>query len=554
MADMGRRKPSADESLHTLPLDASLLAPPFERVMPEVTDRESEVSQCVPVSRHSEVPDMPATGKRQTMTDASGTTTYTYDNMDRLLSKATPEGTLSYTYDGAGHLASMQSSNSNGVNVSYTYDTLNRLHTVIDSHLGTTTYSYDDANNVANVTYPNGVQTAFTYDELNRVKATATQTLGYSYMRNPAGHITNALELDNRSITWNYDGINRLQSEQISNDPSGKNGQVSYSLDPVGNRSSATSSIAGLTPVGGTVNPDGELTSAETYDQNGNVTSTGGKSFAYNSQNQLISMGNTMALVYDGDGNRVAKAANGVTTKYLVDDLNPTGYPQVVDELTNGVVTRTYAYGLQRVSQDQVVSNSWTPSFYVYDGGGSVRALTNPAGTTTDAYEYDAFGNLLNKTGSTPNNMLYRGEEFDSDLGLYYLRARYLNPLTGRFMSRDPEDGKPTDPKSLHKYLYADGDPVNGLDPTGRADAVEGAYADTIEIAFGHGARHLIGTALSQAEVEAAIEAAVRELLAEGNVYGNFWGVINDFGIPIWYRAYFASAVLLNIGTYTIGH
>src|SRR6266581_4968795 len=50
MADMGRRQPSADESLHTLPLDASLLASPFERVMPEVTDREAEVRQCVPVS------------------------------------------------------------------------------------------------------------------------------------------------------------------------------------------------------------------------------------------------------------------------------------------------------------------------------------------------------------------------------------------------------------------------------------------------------------------------------------------------------------------------
>src|SRR5208337_1496595 len=55
MADMGRRKPSADESLHTLPRDASLLASPFERVMPEVTDREAEVGQSVPVARHSEV-------------------------------------------------------------------------------------------------------------------------------------------------------------------------------------------------------------------------------------------------------------------------------------------------------------------------------------------------------------------------------------------------------------------------------------------------------------------------------------------------------------------
>jgi RHS repeat-associated protein len=63
----------------------------------------------------------------------------------------------------------------------------------------------------------------------------------------------------------------------------------------------------------------------------------------------------------------------------------------------------------------------------------------------------------------------YRGEQYDSDLGLYYLRARYYNPATGRFMSRDPEDGKAKDPASLHKYLYANGDPVNAADPAGRA-------------------------------------------------------------------------------------
>ena len=54
----------------------------------------------------------------------------------------------------------------------------------------------------------------------------------------------------------------------------------------------------------------------------------------------------------------------------------------------------------------------------------------------TDTYDYDAFGNKINSTGTTPNNFLYRGEEYDPDLGLYYLRARYYNPLTGRFMSR----------------------------------------------------------------------------------------------------------------------
>ena len=63
---------------------------------------------------------------------------------------------------------------------------------------------------------------------------------------------------------------------------------------------------------------------------------------------------------------------------------------------------------------------------------------------------------------------LYRGEQYDSDLMLYYLRARYFNPLTGRFVTRDPDLGRIKAPVTLHKYLYAGADPVNRLDPTGR--------------------------------------------------------------------------------------
>jgi RHS repeat-associated protein len=62
----------------------------------------------------------------------------------------------------------------------------------------------------------------------------------------------------------------------------------------------------------------------------------------------------------------------------------------------------------------------------------------------------------------------YRGEQYDSDLGLYYLRARYYNPNAGRFLSRDPEDGNKIIPISLHKYLYAGSNPVNKVDPRGR--------------------------------------------------------------------------------------
>jgi RHS repeat-associated protein len=111
-----------------------------------------------------------------------------------------------------------------------------------------------------------------------------------------------------------------------------------------------------------------------------------------------------------------------------------------------------------------------------------------PTCAITDTYEYDAFGNEFTVTGgsNTPNEMMYRGEQWDSDLGLYYLRARCYNPLTGRFMSRDPNDpgpldsgGNPSDPKALHKYLYAGGDPVNMIDPAGREEEEEeGAYLD----------------------------------------------------------------------------
>ncbi len=101
-----------------------------------------------------------------------------------------------------------------------------------------------------------------------------------------------------------------------------------------------------------------------------------------------------------------------------------------------------------------------------------------PTGNIIVTYDYDAFGNSVSTSGNTPNEFLYRGEMYDSDLGLYYLRARYMNPLTGRFMSRDPKPGSLVDPKTLHNYLYADGDPVNAIDPSGRGALSE--YADSI--------------------------------------------------------------------------
>ena len=174
-------------------------------------------------------------------------------------------------------------------------------------------------------------------------------------------------------------------------------------------------------------------------------------------------------MVYDGDGNRVSETVGGVRTKYLVADQNLTGYAQVIAEFQNGTVSRAYSYGLTLISQRLGASGSQL-CFYGFDGHGSVRFLTDSTGAVTDTYDYDAFGNLISQTGTTPNNYLFAGEQFAPALGVYYNRARYYDQRQGRFWSSDEYEGCECDPISLHKYAYADLDPVNGHDPSGHED------------------------------------------------------------------------------------
>jgi RHS repeat-associated protein len=122
-----------------------------------------------------------------------------------------------------------------------------------------------------------------------------------------------------------------------------------------------------------------------------------------------------------------------------------------------------YTYGDDLISQDRLGS----VSYYHYDGLGSTRALSNGAGTIADEYYYDAFGEILAQTGSTENDYLYTGEQYDENLDQYYLRARYYDQGVGRFSTMDTWTGRPDQPITLNKYLYANADPVNGIDPSG---------------------------------------------------------------------------------------
>jgi RHS repeat-associated protein len=362
----------------------------------------------------------------------------------------------------------MKSSNSGGASDTYTYDQLNRLSTVTDAS-GATTYAYDAVGNLQNFTYPSGVTHAYSYDTLNRLTQVgaaknSNSISNYAYTLGLAGNRLTVAELSGRTVNYGYDSLYRLTSEAVSNDPNNHDGTTSYQYDSVGNRKQLL--VNGTTANTYTYDPDDRLGSDQ-YDADGNTTNSGGTANTYDFENHMTQHG-LVTLVYDGDGNRVSETVGGVTTNYLVDTQNPTGYAQVVDELQNGTVARTYSFGLDRISETQTLNSVLTTSFYGYDGHGSVRQLTSASGAITDTFDYDAFGNIVDQTGSTPNNYLFAGEQYDPALGLYYNRARYLNTTTGRFWSMDAYEGYDQSPLSLHKYLYVANNVPNSKDSSGR--------------------------------------------------------------------------------------
>ena len=94
--------------------------------------------------------------------------------------------------------------------------------------------------------------------------------------------------------------------------------------------------------------------------------------------------------------------------------------------------------------------------------------LTDSTGAVTDRYDYDAFGNLISQTGSTANVYLYSGEQNDPNLGIYYLRARWLNANSGRFLTVDPLEPDEEIPESTNRYDYTFNRPTDLTDPSGK--------------------------------------------------------------------------------------
>ena len=199
-----------------------------------------------------------------------------------------------------------------------------------------------------------------------------------------------------------------------------------------------------------------------TYDANGSETTVNGQLAGYDFENHLVSLGSVAGYVYDADGNRYSVSNVGTTTSYTVDTSLP--YASVVEEYSNGSLAARYDYGDDLVRMDRGSG----VYYYIYDGLGSTRQLVSTSGTVTDSYGYSAFGELASHTGSTINPFLFNAQQFDGASGDYYLRARYYDQSNGRFISQDPFGGFDADPTTLHRYLYANNDPMDRFDPTGR--------------------------------------------------------------------------------------
>jgi RHS repeat-associated protein len=226
-----------------------------------------------------------------------------------------------------------------------------------------------------------------------------------------------------------------------------------------------------------------------TYDANGNTIartgSSGNASWTYDYENRTVSSSTpqgSAGFVYNGDGLRVQKAEGGVARKYLFDGVRV--YSE--HDATMAEQARFMVEGSSYYSPLTAVRVGGACYYPLYDKLGSTRRLADANQTVTDAYWYDAFGNIMSQAGSTVNPFRYVGAlgyYRDLTTSLLHLGARYYSPSTGRFTTRDPAgtEGNP--------YVYASNAPAGSTDPSGRVNWGKlGTCGKEAACAFGAGA------------------------------------------------------------------
>ncbi len=421
-------------------------------------------------------------GNRTSMTDPAGTSVYSYDNRDRLISETRTINGIEYViqseYDAASRLISM--TYPDGTALTFEYDDLNRLIAIP----GYAQYEYNLKSQVQHMTYQNGVETDITYGclcgrptEIHAEK-NGSELLNLFYTYDPTGNVTqreksifnpetNTLETFNEF--YSYDWLNRLTSFTNDTDSS------TYGYDGAGNRVSAD----GIWYTYNTVNELVSVTDGTTfsYDLNGNVVTKAGSStweYQYDTLNQLTQVlkdGESVdQYTYDGDGKRIQK------TEWIpsLQSFQNTVY---VYTGLNIFYEKNTTTGMDAVSihgpTGRIARKAGDTTFYYHtDHLGSTQMVTDENGTVVTSVNYSPFG--VHETKGEPEKYLLTGKEEDAS-HLYYFGARYYDPAVGRFTTRDSELGELTHPQSLNKYTYCLNNPLSyrdvwGLSASGGSD------------------------------------------------------------------------------------
>ncbi|MCE9603535.1 MAG: PASTA domain-containing protein [Planctomycetia bacterium] len=412
-----------------------------------------------------------AVGRLTELDDGSFPIRYEYDQADRVVRIEYPtiKRSLGYEYDPAGRL--IRFTDPAGRVVTYEYDEADRMTSIQPADGGAIRLSYDEKNRRTAAHYPNGVEVRWEYDALDRplrltyVDAKKKMIAGWTYAYDAAGNRTMSSEVDGPTARYRYDDANQLIEESVGDGPA-----VRYAYSAGGNRSSLTTSDA---KVEYRYDPADRLLSAgkETFlhDANGNLIERRGPDgtirYAYDTEDRLVRVelvdGKKIEYGYAPTGERIwRRDARGI--KHFVGDGT-----HLLAELDGELkVTASFVHGPD-VDQPLAMSRDGNWSYFHADRLGSVRRLTDAAGTVTVAQDYDPFGTPRNTTGQAIAPFSFAGREYDTATGLYYNRARYYDPRLGRFLSEDPAAPSLVEPRTLNPYLYALNNPLELVDPWG---------------------------------------------------------------------------------------
>jgi RHS repeat-associated protein len=418
-------------------------------------------------------------GRLLTASEGGTSITYAYDDLGRKTSFTDQAGLAStYTYDLDGHR--LNSTYPTSITVKRAYDASNRVLTLKDgSNTTVATFSYDILDRATGISLANSTSVSDGYDLLNRVNY-VDNTLGtgnrnYGYVYDDANRITSTSE-PRGTIASSYSNRNELAG---ITEPSGSPfADQSFVYDAGFNRSSWT---LGTTTTGYTANNLNQYSAVgsatPTWNTDGGLYSFAGNTYAYDALQRLTEVdysGGKTLFAYDPFGRRVKKVdENSGGTVLSTFQYHYDGNEVAVEYQPSTTWTYYLGIGLdQVVMRDSGSAKQW----YYRDGHGGTSAVADNSGNVLEQYEYTAQGHfqITNASGTVisgtgiANDILYAGRNYDYETGNYFFRARYFNPVLGRFISRDPLSGAEFS-QGTNLYAYTSNNYLNLNDPLGLA-------------------------------------------------------------------------------------